>query len=90
MKKGLNLVKGELIGSAVKIVKAKNRSLEGLEGRIIDETQHTFVILQNKKRRTVLKDQIMIAYFPEHRLKVEGRLLKGKPEDRMKQKVKTK
>jgi ribonuclease P protein subunit POP4 len=71
-------------------VEAKNKSLEGLSGKIVNETLHTFVILHEKKKRTVLKDQIIIALFPEHRLKVEGRLLKGRPEDRMKQKVKTK
>jgi ribonuclease P protein subunit POP4 len=90
MKKALDLVKGELIGLTIKIVKAKNKSLEGISGKIIDETQNTFVILHEKKRRSVLKHQIMIAQFPGPGLQVEGKLLQGKPEDRMKQKVKTK
>ena len=90
MKKALDLVKGELIGLTIKIVKAKNKSLEGISGKIIDETQNTFTILHEKKRRSVLKNHITIAHFPECGLKVAGKLLQGKPEDRMKQKVKTK
>lgn len=51
--------KGELIGSQVKIIEAKNSSLLGLEGKIIDETKNTITI-ENGKKRKIIKSHIIL------------------------------
>ena len=58
-----------LIGKTVTIVEAKNKSLEGKQGLVIDETKHTFTIRtpankQNDNKQThtditIIKDQII-------------------------------
>lgn len=80
-----DVVRQELIGLNIEIVKAKNSSLIGLKGRIVDETKNTLVIEQKNKVKKLLKDQITINIkFPKKIIQVNGKLLLGRPEDRIK------
>jgi len=75
----------EFIGRHLEVRKAKNLSLEGLAGEVVEETKSSFVLDTPKGRKRVLKDQ---ATF---RVKIGGRtaiingsLLTRRPEDRIK------
>ena len=52
-----DLIRHELIGLDVEVVKAKNHSLEGIKGKIIDETKNTLIIKQKDKMKKILKAQ---------------------------------
>lgn len=81
-------VKLELIGLTMEIIEAKNKSLVGLEGKIIDETKNTLTIEQkNNKTKKIIKNQVII-YFPKQKIKIKGKFLTGKPEDRLKKRLK--
>jgi len=58
--------KGELIGSRVRIIEAKNSSLIGIDGKVIDETKNTITI-ENEKKRKIIKSHIVLKTI--HKLK---------------------
>ncbi len=82
-KGSMKITKGELIGKDIKITGAKNNDNIGIEGKIVDETRNTIVVLSSGKEKRLLKNNITIL-FKNERLKVEGRLLAGRPEERIK------
>lgn len=82
-----DIIKKELIGSEVIVTHSKNRSNLGIHGRIIDETKNCLVIQTEKGDKRILKDNIVLE-FPAKGVRVEGHLLAGKPEERIKKKVK--
>ena len=49
-----DVVKLELIGLHIEVVKAKNSSLIGLKGKIIDETKNTITIKKNNETKNGL------------------------------------
>ena len=48
-----------LIGQRITITDAKNRTLIGKTGTVIDETKHTITIKTPTKEFTIIKDQII-------------------------------
>ena len=72
----------EFIGAKIKVMSATNRSLQGLEGSIIDETKNTFKIRNSKQEeKTVLKKNAVFM--------IDNNLIKGdeiikRPEERIK------
>lgn len=76
--------KEEIIGLTVKIVGARNNALQGLTGKVVDETMNTIVINDNGREITILKDQIIKLDLIELGIRLDGRLLQGRPEERIK------
>lgn len=75
----------ELIGLKMEVIDSKNKNLVGIKGTIIDETKNTLVIKDQDKTRTLLKDQVTLKIFKDnHEIKVNGDILIGRPEDRLK------
>ena len=69
----------------MEIVKAKNASLVGMKGKIVDETKNTITIKQKQKMKKVLKSQaIFNLKVGKKTFQVDGKLLVGRPEDRLK------
>ncbi|MEM5814980.1 MAG: ribonuclease P protein component 1 [Candidatus Aenigmatarchaeota archaeon] len=83
-----NLVRHELIGLEVEIVKSTNKYQIGIKGKVIDETYNTLTIETNKKEKKVAKkDCVFVFTLPNgKKVQVEGWILVGKPEDRIKKK----
>ena len=78
-------IKHELIGLQIKIADSKNQSNIGLIGKIINETKHTITIKTNKGKKMLFKNNIKIELKMNNKLiKVEGKSLVGRPEDRVK------
>ena len=103
-----NVLKHELIDLDVKIEKSTSRSMQGLTGRVVDESYGTLTIETTvKPRKTKARkkkskksvevyskvvekvipksNSIFIFTLPNGvKVQVEGRLLVGRPEDRIK------
>jgi len=80
-----NLPRHDLIGLCIRIVDAKNKSLVGLEGEIVNETRNMIEVDDGKKTRKIMKSQIKIEVeIQGKKYEVDGRVLVGRPEDRIK------
>ena len=78
-----NFLRGELIGSTIEA------PLKRITGKIINETKNTFEILTLKKqRKKILKNQEIIFKMENKKINVNGKILKMKPEERVKLKLK--
>ncbi|PIN86496.1 ribonuclease P protein component 1 [Candidatus Woesearchaeota archaeon CG10_big_fil_rev_8_21_14_0_10_44_13] len=79
-------LKKELIGKEIRIVEAKNKTNEGIEGKIIDETKNMITISTKKGSKKLIKEEIRIKLLRE-KITIDGKLLVGRPEDRIKKKI---
>jgi len=85
-----NILRHELIGLNVKIAVAKDPSMRGIKGKIVNESRNMLTIVDGGRKRLVPKD---IATF-RFKLKdgtlvdVDGARLVARPENRLKIKVK--
>ena len=84
-----NLARHEIIGLNVRVVGAMNNQLTGLTGKIIDETRNTLTLFNGTKSMIVPKDIVSFNfYLPSGEVvRVEGKRLVGRAEDRIKMKV---
>ncbi len=85
-----NIVFHELIGLEVRVVESKVKSYVGIEGRVIDETRNTLVVrCRDGRDRTILKNVSIFEFkLPDGtRVRVKGSVLIGRPEERIKKKV---
>lgn len=79
-------IKHEFIGENLEVIESKNQDLVGLKGKIVDETKNMFVLDNGKK---LVKDQSTFQIsLGEEIFEVDGKLLVGRPEDRLKKKIK--
>ncbi len=85
-----NLVRHELVGLPVKIVKSTNPVNVGIEGKVVDESRNTITIETSKGNKNFVKDQCTFSFrLPSgDRVIVDGRVLVARPEDRIKKKLK--
>lgn len=85
-----DLVRHELIGLYVKIAESSNNSQVGLEGTVTDETRQTLTIETDSGEKNVAKDQCVFVFtLPSNeKVRVSGKLLEARPEDRIKKKQK--
>jgi len=71
-----------LIGKTIKVVLSKNKTLEGVEGKVIDETKNTIKIVDSKNReKTLVKGQITFMLGSKV---VEGKKIAKRIEERIK------
>tara|TARA_Y100000310_G_C20344890_1_gene651549 strand:- start:305 stop:574 length:270 start_codon:yes stop_codon:yes gene_type:complete len=84
------VIRGELIGKIITITHSNNKTLVNVKGRVIDETQHT-LILEDKenKRKRILKNSITFKITHKgEKVIIKGKQIIGRPEERVKLKVK--
>lgn len=83
------VIQGEFIGLDAKIAKNCNPSLAGMKGKVIDETRNTFVVLHEGKQKIIPKDTSVFHFTMQDGTVVEiyGKLLLGRPEDRVKKHI---
>lgn len=84
-----NLVRNELIGLEAKVVESTNKDAVGLEGTVTDETRNTITIRTSKGSRNLVKEQCIFSFLLSsgQRVKVDGNVIIGRPEDRIKKKL---
>jgi len=82
-----NIVRHELIGLDVRVSDSSGKIL--LEGRVIDETRNMLVIEKEDSEKKIPKEGNFFSFLlPEsgEKVKVEGRIIVARPEDRIKKK----
>jgi ribonuclease P protein subunit POP4 len=80
-----DIARSELIGLEVEVVDAENKSLIGLKGLIVDETKNLLAIEKEGVVKKVIKSQVMIKVLLEGKaFQIDGKILVGRPEDRLK------
>ncbi len=80
-----DILKCELIGLAVEVVSAKNPSLNGIRGKVVDETKYTLVIETVRGVKRLIKSQVTLKMNMEGKtVEVEGSALVGRSEERIK------
>ena len=73
----------EFIGSQIRVSKSRNKDLEGIKGKIVDETKETFIIITNDQtKKTLLKEGTV---FIINNKEIIGDQITKKPEERIKQ-----
>ena len=85
-----NLVRHELIGLRVTIIGAKNPQIIGTSGRVVDESRNTLTLETRGKEKRFPKAECIFEFrIPSgKRVRVDGKLLVARPEDRIKKKFK--
>ncbi|RLG22146.1 ribonuclease P protein subunit [Methanosarcinales archaeon] len=82
-----NIVHHELIGLKVEVVSSTNPYLVGIKGKVVDETRNMLVIEMDGEEKKVPKDCCTFLFeLDDCYVKVEGRLLVARPEDRISKK----
>jgi ribonuclease P protein subunit POP4 len=86
-----NIVRHELIGLRVRVAESTDPAMRGLSGTVVDESYNMLVIESKKagrpasEKRLSKRNSVFIFALPNRvKVKVEGRLLVGRPEDRIK------
>jgi len=92
MRNAKNLIQHELIGLQCEVVKAKNRSLEGIGGNVLDETMKTIVVETKTGRKAVMKKDAVFRFsLPVSdghvKVDVDGDFIIARPEDRIKKRM---
>lgn len=83
-----NILSHELIGLNARIEKSLNKYLEGIEGTIINETKKTITIETEKGRKIIPKDVVILKInIGSKSVLVDGKLLLGRPEERIKKNI---
>lgn len=83
-----NFARYELVGLGATVVDAKNKSLVGISGRVVDETRNTLTLeSKDHAAKKLLKEQVTLKFEHDHdEVTVDGKTLLGRPEDRLKKK----
>lgn len=89
MKVTPDIIRYEFIGTQAKVAKSRHPGYAGISGKIIDETRKTFTILHEGKRKIVVKDSAVFRFrFSDGTIvEIEGKILLGRPEDRLKKRI---
>lgn len=89
MKVTPDIVRYEFIGTEAAVAKSKHLGYIGIHGKVIDETKNTFTILHKGKRKTVMKEAAVFHFnFSDGTIvEIDGKLLVGRPEDRLKKHI---
>lgn len=85
-----DIVRSEFIGIEAEVSQSPHEDYVGLSGRVIDETKNTFTLLQANKAKRVVKDAAIFRfkYSDGTIVQINGKLLTGRPEDRLKKTIK--
>jgi ribonuclease P protein subunit POP4 len=84
-----NLVRHELIGLKLRVAESSDPTQKGLMGKVVDESYNTIKIETAKGEEKIIpKDNtIFIFVLPNGmKVKVDGKVLISRPEDRIKKK----
>lgn len=73
----------ELIGEMIQVVHSSQKQLEGLQGKIVDETKSTFTLEQDGKTKKLLKNTITFR-LQSSGLIIDGKKLLRRAEERIK------
>lgn len=90
MKVTPSIINHEFIGTHATIIQSPHPGYVGISGKVVDETKNTFMIQQNGEMKRIVKDTAVMhfTFSDDTIVEISGKLLVGKPEDRLKKTVK--
>jgi len=90
MKVTPQIICSEFIGAEGKVAESRHADYVGLSGQVIDETRNTFTFLHAGEAKSVVKDSAVFRFrfLDGTVVEIDGKLLVGRPEDRLKKTVK--
>ena len=79
----------ELIGLNARVVRSSHPDYVGIVGRVLDETRNTISILHKDKKKIIIKTTAVFHFtLPDGTIvKIDGKTIVGRPEDRIKKRV---
>jgi ribonuclease P protein subunit POP4 len=85
-----DIVRDEFIGTNAAVALSSHAGYLSVYGHVVNESKITFLIVQEGKTKAVVKDQAVFQFhFSDGTVvEIDGKLLVGKPEDRVKKMVK--
>lgn len=85
-----DIIRYEFIGSGAEITRSSHGGYVGLGGIVVGETKNTFTLISEGQTKSVIKDQAVFNFkFGDGTVaEIDGRLLVGRPEDRIKKSIK--
>jgi len=90
MKVTPDIIRGEFVGTEGKIARSQHKAYIGIRGEVIGAPKNTFTIMHKGKAKNIVKDQAVFNFkFSDGTIvEIDGKLLAGRPEDRIKKTVK--
>jgi ribonuclease P protein subunit POP4 len=90
MKISPEIIRYEFIGTEGKVTRSPHEGYAGLHGKVVSETRNTFTFLSEGKTKNVVKESAFFNFkFDEGTIvQIDGKLLVGRPEDRLKKTIK--
>ena len=90
MKVTPDIIRHDFIGTEGKIARSPHADYIGIHGEVIEETKNTFTIMHKGKAKSVIKNSAVFNFkFSDGTtVEIDGKLLVGRPEDRLKRTVK--
>jgi ribonuclease P protein subunit POP4 len=84
-----SIINQELIGLNARIAQSSDPSLVRRAGCVIDESKEMFTLLDRQKEFTVTKANCVFDFELQsgETIRIDGRLLRGKSEDRIKKRL---
>jgi ribonuclease P protein subunit POP4 len=86
----VSILQNEIIGLEAEVLSDSNPENIRIRGKVIDETMKTLVIRGTGTWRIAKKDAVFKFLLDGVAVKVEGKALMGRPEDRVKKQIKRK
>ena len=83
-----NVTRHELVGLEAEVLHDSNPCNINTHGTVIDETMNTLVIDDGGAKRIIKKNAVFKFRLNDEIVKVEGWAILGRPEDRVKRKIK--
>ena len=90
MKVTPDIIRYEFIGTQAKIAKSAHAGYLGLAGQVIEETKNTLTLIHQGQPKSIIKDLAIFDFeFQDGTtVEIDGKLLVGRSEDRLKRSVK--
>lgn len=89
MKVAPTIIQHEFVGLEAAVTESSNPACRNISGVVVDETRNTFMILQGGRRKTVVKNQVVLRFrLPDESVvQIDGKVLVGRPEERLKRRI---
>jgi ribonuclease P protein subunit POP4 len=85
-----DIIRHEFIGTQATVTESLHSDYVGISGKIIDETKNTLIFQKEGNTKQVIKNSSIFNFmFTDGTIvEINGRLLVGRPEDRLKKSLK--
>jgi len=84
-----SIVQDEFLGLESMVVKSLNPNTVGIAGKVVHETRNTFTISQNGEHKVLVKDTSVFSFIMTDGtvVEIDGKTIMGRPEDRIKKRL---